>query len=309
MNTQQAKQINLVDFLHRLNFHPAKMVGNQYAYISPLRKENNPSFFVNDKNLWKDFGSNAGGTIIDFVKQLLNTNSISEVLQFIEKENPDFSFSQQRIIAPEKPESKLELIKISPLKNKALLSYLNNRCISDAIAKAYCEEAYYKVNGKSYFSVAFKNNSGGYELRNQCFKNCSSPKDITFIDNYSSAVFVFEGFIDFLSHLQSSGEDSKDFNYLILNSLSNYHKATAFFEKHKMIVLQLDNDEAGKSLVQKIVQLYPNQHVLDASILYKNYKDLNEWLQSDYHIRMRENQSKMIESILSPKSFKQFSNQ
>lgn len=46
--------------------YPEKVKENLHYYLSPLRQENNPSFFVNDKkNVWFDFGVGFGGTIID----------------------------------------------------------------------------------------------------------------------------------------------------------------------------------------------------------------------------------------------------
>ncbi len=48
--------------------------------------------------------------------------------------------------------------------------------------------------------MGFKNNFGGFELRNKYFKGSSSPKEITLISNNSpDRLNVFEGFMDFLS--------------------------------------------------------------------------------------------------------------
>lgn len=60
---------------------------------------------------------------------------------------------------------------------------------------------YYRIGGKPYFALAFKNDSGGYELRNPRFKG-STSKDITHIRQKGEprdTCFVFEGFMDFLS--------------------------------------------------------------------------------------------------------------
>jgi len=63
---------------------------------------------------------------------------------------------------------------------------------------------YYTYNGKSYFALAFANESGGYELRNRYYKGCYGHKDISLIpgrNTASKSVAVFEGFMDFLSAL------------------------------------------------------------------------------------------------------------
>jgi len=42
--------------------------------------------------------------------------------------------------------------------------------------KRYLEEIYYKIDPKNYFGLSFKNNSGGYEVRNRYFKGSSNRK-------------------------------------------------------------------------------------------------------------------------------------
>ena len=54
---------------------------------------------------------------------------------------------------------------------------------------------------KYTMAIGFKNDSGGYELRNPYFKGSSSPKDITTFNNGAKEATVFEGFIDFLSFM------------------------------------------------------------------------------------------------------------
>ena len=64
---QDAKQIDLVNYLEKLGYEPRKIRNHDYWYLSPLRDENTPSFKVNRNiNCWYDFGLGEGGTIIDF---------------------------------------------------------------------------------------------------------------------------------------------------------------------------------------------------------------------------------------------------
>lgn len=48
---------------------------------------------------------------------------------------------------------------------------------------------------KIYRAVGFKNNAGGYELRNEYFKGSSAPKYVSYIDNKANNISVFEGFL------------------------------------------------------------------------------------------------------------------
>ena len=50
MNCAAANQINLVEFLNLLGYHPQKITNQDYWYSSPLREEKEPSFKIN-KNL------------------------------------------------------------------------------------------------------------------------------------------------------------------------------------------------------------------------------------------------------------------
>ena len=68
-----AKQIDLVDYLASLDHHPKKIHGNDYWYLSPFRNEKTASFKLDrKKNLWFDHGTGKGGDLIDFGTQYLN---------------------------------------------------------------------------------------------------------------------------------------------------------------------------------------------------------------------------------------------
>jgi len=80
---------------------------------------------------------------------------------------------------------------------------------------------------KRYFTIGFKKNAGGYELRNENFKANSSPQDVSLIKNQSDKLAVCEGFFNFLSYNAiHQGQEQPGTNFLILNS-------TSFFEKSR----------------------------------------------------------------------------
>ena len=130
----------------------------------------------------------------------------------------------------------------------------------------------------------FKNNAGGYELRNEYFKGSSSPKYVTYVDNGAKNISVFEGFFDFISYEsinKNQREDLTDLpnrhmNFLILNSLSFFEKSLLLMEKHQRIHLFLDHDNAGRNCTN--VALKRSMKFKDESKLYKGYKDLNDWM-------------------------------
>ncbi len=84
-----------------------------------------------------------------------------------------------------------------------LCSYLRRRRIDKNIADKFCHEVVFKMSDKEkeYIAIGFKNNVGGFELRNEYFKGSSHPKNVTYLDNKTTNnITVFEGFFDFLSY-------------------------------------------------------------------------------------------------------------
>ena len=72
MTIDKIKDISLVEYLTDLGYQSHKKIGSNYWFLSPLHKEENPSFKVNSStNLWYDFALARGGNIINLV-QLLN---------------------------------------------------------------------------------------------------------------------------------------------------------------------------------------------------------------------------------------------
>ena len=66
-NRQEMKQIDIVEYLEKIDYQPQKINNNDYWYKSPLREEKEASFKVNRRlNVWFDHGTGEGGNFIDF---------------------------------------------------------------------------------------------------------------------------------------------------------------------------------------------------------------------------------------------------
>ena len=73
MNIDQAKAIAIVELLSRLGIHPKRTTPEKSLYLSPIRKENTPSFWVYTKpNRWHDYGIGQGGDTIDLARAYLD---------------------------------------------------------------------------------------------------------------------------------------------------------------------------------------------------------------------------------------------
>ena len=174
------------------------------------------------------------------------------------------------------PKPKIGITEVVELTNPALLSYAKERAIPVSIIKEHCKEVNYSIGDKNYFAIGFKNDDGGWELRNKYFKGGTSPKGITTIKNGSDSCLIFEGFMDALSFLVVKNITYFRQNVIVLNSVTNLAKAEKFIISHNKIYTFLDNDEAGKQALEKIKKL--GIDVIDQSPFYQKAKDLNGYL-------------------------------
>jgi hypothetical protein len=271
----QANQIDLVDYLNHLNYHPSKIKKQDYWYRSPLREEHTASFKVNRaQNIWYDHGLGKGGNFVDFATLYYNCS----VKVLLEKLDGNFSFHPQPVkgLVPEVPA--IKILSEKNLSSVVLIRYLKQRRIAESVAMKYCKEVLFSLHEKNYTAIGFKNNEGGYELRNAWFKGSTAPKAITSFENDAKELMVFEGFFNFLSFQTiHKNESFSPGNFLILNSAAFFEKSRDLMERYESVRLLLDNDKTGMRCTQ--LALSWSKKYCDESHLYKGYKDLNEWMQ------------------------------
>lgn len=288
MNISEAKQIRIVDFLQSLGYKPVRTINNQYWYLSPYREEHTASFKVNDRlNEWYDFAISEGGGLIELVMRLYGMRTVSEALRLIACQTAFLPASLVQIQPDTTTEDAMRGIKILPLEHHALLSYLRSRYINTDIARRYCLEIHYELRKRHYFSIAFENMSGGYEIRNPYYKGCIQKKDITCIfykpDAIQQHICVYEGFMDFLSYmtLKQAGDTvvcvHAPCDHLVMNSVSNLKRTLQALEPYSYIHCYLDNDIAGQKAVETIAGIFGIKTVNETA-RYSEYKDLNDYL-------------------------------
>lgn len=293
LTCEQAKQVDLVNYLASLGHQPQKIRNQDYWYLSPLRNEKTASFKVNRQhNVWYDHGIGKGGDIIDFgtayhnctVGELLNRLTGVGGLPALSFQPPVFA-ARHSPASPSRagekkdnPASKIVVVDVRELSEKSLINYLHKRCIPIEIAANFCKEVDFLLYEKKHTVIGFRNNSGGYELRSENFKGSSSPKAVSFFNNGKQQVAVFEGFFSYLAFQTLNTNQSAPLtNFLVLNSLSFFEKSRQIMEGHERIHLFLDRDNAGKNYTQQALQ-WDNKMYIDRSSFYQNRKDLNQWL-------------------------------
>lgn len=284
MEIQYIKQISITDYLQQQGYAPARVQGIHYWYYSPLRNERTPSFKVNtERNQWYDFGSGEHGDIIDLVCAL-HRCTISEAISLLsgakQVAHQEFSFGGERKIS----ERKLEILSAQPLSNPYLLRYLAARAIPLPVASAYCSEVLFQNMNRTYYAIGFVNDALGWEIRNMYFKGCIAPKAVTTIKRGTDRLQIFEGFMDFLSWQVLNPSSTSD--AIVLNSLALLPRIQEKTKGYKQVESFLDNDDAGRKSFEVLKQFYPQ--IIDGSVNYRTYKDLNEWLVAQSQLKEKQ---------------------
>lgn len=274
INCETARNFSVEKALEKLGHFPNRTTEKEAWFLSPFRSETQASFKVSrTKNRWYDHGEGIGGNVIDLVCKVLKC-TIKEALNFLDDNNTIGSTKQQPF--GNTLETHIHIIEVKNLEHPALLQYIRSRGIAIKVAKTYCKEVWYGYKDKTFFAVGLRNHKNGWELRNKLFKNSSSPKFYSYIQNNCNQLVVLEGMFDLLSlaMLDENLLDTSDI--LVLNSLAFIKEAEKYFETYDFVHLYLDRDAAGQKATKYLMDRY--KHAIDKSSCYKNHKDLNDFL-------------------------------
>lgn len=280
MNCEEIKnRVSIRSVLESFHLFPVKENRKTAFYFALDRDEKVPSFSVDFvKNKAFDFGTGKSYDVVSIVQQI-NQCSVSEALKYLS--TLDFSFQNENVSEEAKQQNNYTILKVSEIRHPALIQYLKSRKVYEQ--KSLVQEIYYELNGKKYFGIGFFNNSGGVEIRNKYSKICLGKKDVTLITNQNiqrddkkrTEIVIFEGFFDYLTFRNMEKRGNATLDYLILNSTAMLFKVGEELKKYSKISLFLDNDANGnvtKELIQKKYKI-----VEDCSLIYRDFKDLNEW--------------------------------
>jgi 5S rRNA maturation endonuclease (ribonuclease M5) len=275
LSCERARAFPIERALAKLGHFPARSNEKEVWFLSPLRPETQASFKVSKKrNRWYDHGEGKGGNVIDLIC-LITKGTVKEALKIIEQEGTSFLFQQQTIFKREE-QDRIWVKEVKELTHYALKEYLRSRNISIPTANKCIKEVHYVFKNKNYFAIGFKNNSGGWELRNKYYKNCSSPKDVTHIENGNSKLIIMEGMFDLLSILSYYEILEAEYDFLVMNSTAFISKASEIMKGYLQIELYLDNDTNGQRTAEKLIK--HSKNCQDRSALYSGFKDMNQWL-------------------------------
>jgi mobilizable transposon, excision protein len=287
------KRYSIMEYLERKGIRPVRRTPAYAMYRSPLREETRPSFKVDtEKNLWIDYAEGRGGSIIDLYMRLEDCTLSEAICRLGQKASEytahSYSKTEPRIglnqTTTRQASGTRRLIGISDTLSPHLQEYLTKeRRIDLEKATPFLKCISYEVRGRRYEAIGFANSSGGYELRdNHLFKGTVAPKDITPIfEDKAQPVYLFEGFMDFLSFLSMKGEVTNQ--CLVMNSVSNVARSIHYLNERNITSVRtfLDNDYAGQRAVQEFVNA--GFKVEDMAVYYRDFKDLNDFHVSHVH--------------------------
>lgn len=287
---EKLQQIPIVDVLKV--FGQSTAHGQDNLYLSPFRDEKSPSFHISrDGHKWYDFGTGEGGTVLTLVCKLLGCGG-GKAYDFLASVSSTFiPSSHEEKKTSFCPENR-GMINITDIhrsfSDRSLIDYATGRGITTGTLNRYCREIVFSYEGHPGFrnnAIGFQNNRGGWILRAPDVKRCTSS-DITTINIYgersdsptSPTGIIFEGFFDFLSYIEISGQEWPQCDICVLNSVTNIRRAQDWVFAHKEICTFFDNDAAGRKALQ---DLQPSTcvKVNDWSGLYEGFKDLGERLE------------------------------
>ena len=291
-----AEMVTLEQILDKLGCKPARSSGHDLYYLSPLREERTASFHVHTlKNVWYDHGIGVGGGIIKFVQMYLETQGVGHDEEDAKRWIKNM-FGFAPIIKPvksldvPKDERKLIVTAVGEIERPALIRYLESRGLPLHIAQQYLKQinVYNRESNKSIYALGFKNEKGGYEIRNKYFKGSTKPKYLTFIRGAvpkPDEVHLFEGWPDYLTAIihQRDGQKFKG-DSIVLNSLANLKKATPYIKGYgyRTAYTWLHNDQAGKEATANLEEFFKTEEDLThkpMNAIYAPYKDMNAWHQ------------------------------
>ncbi len=290
MNIEKAKGIPIARILDKLSLKPVKSNEKESWYLSPFRVEKTPSFHVhNHKNLWFDFGEATGGDTIKLVQALLqqqgNDNSVSTALKWLDSAiDGNIEYLPPVALEQEEQPSILTLKSVVSIKNIALKQYLQKRGIPFTVADKVLKEIRFtnEKSGKTIFALGLLNEEEGYELRNSFFKGCIGQKSISFIRGTQpkpSGINILEGMFDYLSIITQRNGKLLTNDTIILNSLNCIKQIAPYIKDYgyQFGYTWLDNDQAGKISVPKIIELFKAENIAHCPMnrLYQPYKDVN----------------------------------
>lgn len=271
MNSKQIKEISIREVMESFSLFPERDNSITGFYLTIDREEKDPNLLVNfEQNLAIDFKSANSFNVVSIV-QTIKKCTEGEALTYLEIVHSNFLKKSPKMLKDQVSNT----FKIIDKKDNIHL--LNLQFIVNLKVNINCNlfsEIWFEDGPKKYYGIAFKNNSGGYEIRNKYMNICLQKKDITTIKNGAKKLLVFIDYPDFLTYkFLFNNEEPEHLDYLILNSHLMIYKIKNEVVNYDEIVLYFDNDLYGDIATERVKSF--SKKVADGRDLYSDLVSIN----------------------------------
>lgn len=272
MNSKQIKEISIREVMENFSLFPERDNSITGFYLAIDRVERDPNLLVNFvHNSAIDFKSTNSFNVVSIV-QTIKKCTESEALAYLEIVHNNFLNSSPKMLKDEVSKT----FKIIDIKDN--LHPLNLQSIVGLDVNINCDlfsEIWFEDGLKKYYGIAFKNDSGGYEIRSKYMNICLLKKDITTIKNGGKKLLVFQDYTELLTYkFLFETNESEPSDYLILNSNSMIKKIKNEMVNYNKIIVYFGNTEAGDFATEQVKSF--SEKVVDGRFLYSHLENINQ---------------------------------
>lgn len=294
-----AKQKNILEVSQRLNFNLVK----KGAYYST--KEHDSLIIFPKTNSFCRYSTNQSGDVINFVmtftdvdfKTAMNflINEDIKPTRKIEKKIGNTEEKKEKIILPKKARNYKHLYaylsKTRGIDTRIIDKFVKEKLIYEDVRRNVVFIGYDEEKNPAYAALRGTNTNTETIFKGEAE---NSNKEIGFkYLNDSDTLFVFESPIDMMSMMSFFNENRlKELSFLSLCGLSSNSLDKLLQTKDfKTIVFHLDNDKRGREAFKSLKLKYEEKYIVkDNSCLYKDYKDVNEFLVKEFKKNIKQKQ-------------------
>jgi hypothetical protein len=294
MKIEYARTIPLSRILPKAGLKLVKASKTEQRYRSPFSEIRGAYLSVNlENNTWTDSTSAETGGVMEFVTSYLRSqdenhtetdclrwlkNMLHAPLKIDLSVFPDYTTEDRRY----------QLRGIAALSNFMLLRYLEERGIDRNIASCYLKEVRIldTAEQKIFRALGFKNEDGGYAVRNSFRKAHIGPATISFIRGTIAkpdGIRIFKDVSDFLSLLTLQGRQVFKEDSIIINSYSCLNDVMPYIANYgyKTVRTWLPNDDWGRKATANLENQFHTEQSLEHYAMnetYQPFRSPNEWL-------------------------------
>lgn len=265
---ERLKRMDLISYLESMGFRPDWRRGDKAMFFSPLREEQNPSFYVqrfNDYWTWKDWGTGESGDIINFVELYYGINFTEAVERLGVSPPAHFTPSLDNLRCDPRKDSVdwvREFYRKGILMNQNKIEIVRSYFLKRGV-RYYSEMKCILVNdrkeNRTYIGipVPFPLKMRGLELRqvDGDLRKTWGRKTLWLLKRDPLRILIAESVLDALSGEILLGDET--ITLCSLNGVCNVGQLEDMFIQYgpKEVLLALDADEAGQKATQEALEI------------------------------------------------------